>query len=379
MKVGFISFHSFANPGGVKSHILGLSKEFEKMGVENKIIVPRRNFFENYGKNVIILGTSIPINVAGTQGDLCFNFNPFAIKKVLEKEKFDVLHFHNFIIPSGWQILNKSKSLNILTFHANLDSLGKLIKTFYFSSRFFKELGEKIDGLIGVANLNLENFQESPKPKAVIPNGIDLNDFHPNYPKIKRFLDKKINILFVGRIEERKGLIYLLEAYNLLKPLYDDIRLIIVGDGILKQSCLDYTRANRLKDVHFEGAKNDLELKKYFSTCDIYCSPAIFGESFGIVLLEAMAMGKPVCGFANSGYQELLKNTKGEEFLALPKDSSGLAEKLEILIKSKSLRQEMGNWGLEHVKQYSWEKIAKQVLDFYKSCQKAKINIIDKK
>jgi phosphatidylinositol alpha-mannosyltransferase len=183
----------------------------------------------------------------------------------------------------------------------------------------------------------------------------------------------------VGRIEERKGLIYLLEAYNLLKPLYNDIRLIIVGDGILKQSCLDYTRANRLKDVHFEGAKNDLELKKYFSTCDIYCSPAIFGESFGIVLLEAMAMGKPVCGFANSGYQELLKNTKGEEFLALPKDSSGLAEKLEILIKSKSLRQEMGNWGLEHVKQCSWGKIAKQVLDFYKSCQKAKINIIDKK
>jgi phosphatidylinositol alpha-mannosyltransferase len=373
MKIGLISFHSFVNPGGVKSHILGLANEYKKIGVEYKIIVPRRSFFENYGKDVILLGTSIPVNVAGTQGDLVFNFNPFALKRILDREKFDVLHFHNFIIPSGWQILNKSNSTNILTFHANLDAMGKLMKTFYFSEKFFTELGEKMDGVIGVANLNLEPFKNSACSKAVIPNGINLNDFHPDYPKIKRFSDGKINILFVGRIEERKGLIYLLEAYNLLKPLYKDIRLIIVGDGHLKQTCLDYARANHLRDVHFEGVKNNQELKKYFSTADIYCSPAIFGESFGIVLLEAMAMGKPVCGFANSGYAELLSKTKAEQFLAEPKNSAELAQKLELLIKDEKLREEMGSWGLEHVQQYSWEKVAGRVLDFYKDCVKKRL------
>jgi phosphatidylinositol alpha-mannosyltransferase len=253
-----------------------------------------------------------------------------------------------------------------LTFTA----VGSFAKNFYFSEKFFTELGEKMDGIIGVADLNLKPFKNSDCQKAIIPNGINLNDFHPGYPKIKRFNDNKINILFVGRIEERKGLIYLLEAYNLLKPLYKDIRLIIVGDGHLKQNCLNYARSNHLRDVHFEGAKSNQELKKYFSTADIYCSPAIFGESFGIVLLEAMAMGKPICGFSNNGYKELLSKTKAEKFLAEPKNSAELAQKLELLIKDENLRKKMGEWGLEHVKQYSWEKVAKRVLKFYESCLK---------
>lgn len=378
MKIGFISFHSFVNPGGVKSHILGLSKEFDKLGIENKIIVPRRSFFENHGKNVIMLGTSIPLNAIGTQGEVVFNFNPFAINKILEKEKFDVLHFHNFIIPSGWQILNKSSCLNVLTFHANLDAIPVFKKLPYFTNLFINDLNKKMDGVIGVANLNLEPFENFTGPKTVIPNGIDLKNFNPNTPKIKRFADrKKINILYVGRIEERKGLIYLLEAYKLLKPNYPNTRLIIVGSGNLKQNCLTYARKNRLKDVHFEGSKSNEELKKYFATSDIYCSPAIFGESFGIVLLEAMAMGKPVCGFANAGYKELLADTKAEPFLAEPKNSPELAQKLELLIKDKNLRQEIGEWGLEHVKQYSWDKVAKQVLNFYETCRKAKADKSD--
>lgn len=373
MKVGLISFHSFANPGGVKSHILGLSKEFDKLGVENKIIVPRRTLFENYGKKIIILGASIPLKVAGTEGNICFNLNPFAIKKLMNREKFDVLHFHNFVVPSATQILKESQSLNILTFHANLEAMTLFNKIPNISKLFFEELNKKMDGIIGVAKLNLESFENYAGPKAVIPNGIDLNKFNPNTPKIKRFaVDNKIKILFVGRIEERKGLIYLLEAYKILKPKHPNIELIIVGEGGLKNNCLAFARENKLKDVHFEGSKNDTDLKKYFATADIYCSPAIFGESFGIVLLEGMAMGKPICGFANGGYQELLAGTKAEKFLAEPKNSAELAEILQRLIIDKNLRQEMGEWGLEHVKQYSWNKVAKRVLDFYQTCLQSK-------
>lgn len=373
MKVGFISFHSFASPGGVKSHILGLSNEFNKLGVENKIIVPRRKLSENYGKNTIILGTSIPLNIAGTQGNVCFNFNPFAIKKVLDREKFDILHFHNFIVPSAWQILEKSTSLNILTFHANLEAMSIFKKFPKLSGLFIDNLNKKMDGVIGVAKHNLDYFNEFQKPKITIPNGIDTKEFNPNLPKIKKFSeDKKIKILFVGRIEERKGLIYLLESYKILKPKYANIELIVVGDGILKQKCIDFVKENNLKDVHFEGAQVGISLKKYYATCDIYCSPAIFGESFGIVLLEGMACGKPVCGFANDGYKELLSNTKGAQFLAKPKDSAELAQKLEQFIKDKKLREEMSEWGLEYVKQYSWDKVARRVLNFYQICAEAK-------
>ena len=373
MKVGFISFHSFSNPGGVKSHILGLSKEFTKLGVENKIIVPRRSLFESHGKEVIIMGTSIPLNAIGTQGDLVFNFNPFAINKILEKEKFDVLHFHNFIIPSGWQILNKSKCLNILTFHANLDALPIFKSLPYFTKLFLDDLNKKMDGVIGVAKHNLEYFKDLQKPKIIIPNGIELSGFSPKLPKIQKFNNpNKIKILFVGRIEERKGLIYLLEAYQILTQKFHNLELMVVGDGLLKHKCLNFARENHLKNVHFLGSQTDQSLKRYYATCDIYCSPAIFGESFGIVLLEGMASGKPVCGFANEGYKELLSNTQGAQFLAEPKNSLELADKLEQLIINKTLRQEMGDWGLEHVKQYSWDIVAKRVLNFYQTCEQNK-------
>src|SRR3989344_5168993 len=103
MKVGLVSFHSFSQPGGVKRHIFGLYKEFKRRGIETKIIVPRRKKNENYGRDVILLGTSFPVNFSGSQADFCVNFNPLAIEEVLQKEKFDVLHFHNCGFPSSLQ------------------------------------------------------------------------------------------------------------------------------------------------------------------------------------------------------------------------------------------------------------------------------------
>ncbi len=373
MKVGLISFHTFTQPGGIKNHVLGLPKEFKRSGIESKIIIPRRSFFENYGKDVILLGTSFPLKFSGSQSDFDVNFNPLAIEKVLKREKFDVLHFHNFGFPSALQILEKSDSLNILTFHANLDS-STLFKTFPFLNFFLNEIVKwKIDGVIGVAKLILDTFKDFPNPKKVISNGIDLNEFNPNYPKFKKFSsDKKINILFVGRIEERKGLIYLLQAYKVLSGKFNNLRLIVVGEGNLKDDCKKYIKKSNLKEVHFEGECSGKKLALYYNTTDIFCSPAIFGESFGIVLLEAMACGKPLAGFSNRGYQQLLEGTKGERFLAEPKNFVQLAEKLEELIVSPDLRMEMGRWGLEEVQKYSWKKIVDEVLDFYELCRKEK-------
>lgn len=375
MKIGFVCFHSFVNPGGVKNHILGLSKEFEKRGIETKIIVPRRNLTEKYNKNVIILGMSFPVNIGGTQGDFCMNFNPFSIYRVLKREKFDVLHFHNIAIPSAWQILNwqkliKKDSVNILTFHANLDGLPFFRKMPYFTELFIKNLNKTMNGIIGVAKLNITPFKGFKGLTTVIPNGIDLSEFKGSLEPYSKFKDGKINILFLGRLEERKGLIYLLESFKVLQGEFKNLRLIIVGDGPLKKSSEDFVKYNNLKNVVFEGQKTGKIALRYFKTCDIFCSPAIFGESFGIVLLEAMASKKPVCGFSNLGYKELLKNTKGEEFLAEPRDYIGLADILKKLIKSEKLRKEMGDWGYEKAKEYSWEKIADQVLAFYKKNKK---------
>ena len=379
MKVGLISFHSFLHPGGVKRHILGLAEEFKRRGIKTKIIVPRRSPSENYGKDVILLGTSFPWPIGGTQADFCINFNPFAIGKILDSEKFDVLHFHNFGFPSAFQILEWSEALNIMTFHANLERVD-FVKNFPGILYVFNKIVQwRMDGIIGVAPLNLKVFKGYKGPTAVIPNGIDLNEFNPKVPKIKKYLDGKINILFLGRIEERKGLIYLLKAFKILSERYENLRLIILGEGPLKADCQRWTEKNKLGNVVFEKSIIQKEVPSYYRTADIYCSPAIYGESFGIVLIEAMASGVPVVAFANKGYKGVLEKTRGGRFLVKPRDYKTLAQKLETLIKSSKLRTEMGKWGIKEAQKYSWPKIADQVLVFYELCRKAKLDKSKKK
>lgn len=363
MKVCFATSHTFSQPGGVKNHILELSQEFKKRDIEVKIIVPRRNREENYGPEVILLGKSLPFYSGGSQGDICFTLNPKEIRKIMEKEKFDVVHFHNFVVPLAWQILNRSRSLNVLTFHSNTEALPFL----KFLLPPFSYFLNKLDGIIGVAPLTLDYFPHFKGRKTLIPNGINLKEFNPNNPVIEKYKDGKINLLFVGRIEERKGLIYLLRAFKIIREKHENVRLIVVGDGPLKKECRDYVLENKLEDVVFEGQKVGKETASYFNTCDIYISPAPFGESFGIVLLEAMASQKPAVGFANKGYYELLKGIEGEKLLVPPRDIDALAQKIESLIIDEDLRRKMGEWGLKHAEKYSWEKVADQILDFYKS------------
>ena len=374
-KIGIVSFHTFSQPGGVNKHIFGLFKEFKKRGIEVKIIVPRRKASEKYeNKDMILMGTSFPISFNGSQADFNINFNPVALEKTLKKERFDILHFHNFGFPSILQILlspSASDTLNILTFHANLIG-NPFVKKFPTLIPTINKICQwKINGVIGVAPLVLEYFQTFKGLKRIIPNGIDLEEFNPSVPEIKKFKDDKINILFVGRIEERKGLIYLLKAYKKLEKKHSNLRLIIIGEGPLKENCESYVKDNNLKNVVFEGqvTKNTAS---YYKTADIYVSPAIFGESFGIVLLEAMACGTPLVAFDNQGYKDLLKGTYSEKFLAKNKDYNDLANKIESLIKNPALREEASREGLGDVQKYSWKTIASEVLSFYKECKKKK-------
>jgi len=352
---------------------LDLSKNLRKKGHKTKIIVPRRKRSEHYGKDVILLGTSFPVDFSGTQADFDINFNPISIERVLKREKFDILHFHNFGVPSVLQILISpaaQETLNVLTFHSNMEG-SSFLKHFSSFLYFLNRICQwKIDGVIGVAPLILNYFKPYKGPKIVIPNGIDLEKFNTSVLKIKRYSDNKINLLFVGRIEERKGLIYLLRAFKILNKKFSNLRLIVVGDGPLENECKDYVKENKLKEVVFEGRVLGDKIAPYYRTADIFISPALYRESFGLVLLEAMACGAPVVAFANQGYKELLKNKSSARFLTKPRDYKGLAKKIELLVKSSKLREKVSKKGVKEVKQYSWESVTAKILDFYKVCRK---------
>jgi len=371
MKIGLVCPYPFDTPGGVREHVLGLYREFAKRGHKVKIIFPGSFRKQKKKRDIIFLGISfkIPSNKDHASITFCHNLDQ-RIQKILEKEKFDIIHFHEFYNPfSSLQILQHSTSINIATFHACSEAspLAKTAKS--ISRTYLKKTAQKIHGAIAVSTVARKYAIFPNKRKIIIiPNGVDLTRFNTRVSPLRKFADKKINILFVGRLTKRKGLIYLLRAFRILKKKYPNIRLIVVGDGDQKGKARQFVRHNKVKDVFFVGAISDKLLPFYYASADIFCSPATEAESFGIVLLEAMATGLPVVAFANTGYKQVLKGF-GERGLVPSKNVKSLAGKIESLIEGKELRKDLAAWGQKEVKKYSWKKVSSRVLAFYKITQ----------
>ena len=192
---------------------------------------------------------------------------------------------------------------------------------------------------------------------------MDTKHFSPEVAPIEELRDGKLNILFVGRPEKRKGLSHLLKAYKRVKEVVPETRLIIVGPGT-REKYEGKVSKNGLKDVVFAGYTTYDELPRYYKTADIYCSPATGYESFGIVLLEGMALGKPVVASNIDGYASVLSDGV-EGLLVPPKDEKSLAQALIKLLRDETLRQKMGANGLVKAKEYDWDNIVRRLLDYY--------------
>jgi phosphatidylinositol alpha-mannosyltransferase len=182
---------------------------------------------------------------------------------------------------------------------------------------------------------------------------------------ISQFIDDKLNILFVGRMEKRKGLNYLLKAYHQVKEEIPNCRLIVVGPGTRLRHKYEKTVAREgIKDVFFIGKVSHDDLPRYYQTADVFCAPATSQESFGIILLEAMALGKPIIASNIEGYASVL--TQGKEgLLTPPRDAKGIAKALMTLLTDQTMRRQMGEKGRVTAAKYDWQYVAQRVCDYY--------------
>ncbi len=365
MKIALVSPYDFTWPGGVTAHISQLAHQFTLQGHQVKILAPHspsRDFPED--SDVVPLGRSVPIPSAGSIARLSFSvWLRSKIKDTLSKESFDIVHLHEPLMPVlPLMVLQYSNSLNVGTFHAvfgrfrNYGWSHRILKRYWF---------KRLNGLIAVspaAHGYVSRF--FPGDYQIIPNGIDIDYFTHPRPAIPGLDDGKLNILFVGRLEKRKGLRYLLEAYGRLKWDFPNIRLLVAGPGNLDKDCYRVLSERNLKDVVFLGNVPYHDLPRYYQSAHIYCAPATGRESFGIVLLEAMASGKPVVASRIEGYSAVVKH--GDQGLLVPpKDSTSLADAIALLIRNSDLRYQLAARGRQTVEQYRWEKVAQRVMDFY--------------
>jgi phosphatidylinositol alpha-mannosyltransferase len=366
MKVALVSPYDFTWPGGVTAHITQLSHQLQVMGHQVKVLAPfSPSRAQDLDSNFVPMGRSVPIPSGGSLARISFSaWHYKKVRDLLECENFDIVHIHEPMAPYlPLAVLQCSRSVNIGTFHAFHGSG----RWYVWSSAFLRHWFDRLDGCIAVSRAAKKHVVRFfPREYEIIPNGIDLSLFNETAQPLPEFQDGKLNILFVGRMEKRKGLRYLLEAYGQLKWEFPNIRLIVVGPGDPDKNCFRVMAERSLKDVVMVGPVRYSELPRYYQSADIFCSPATGKESFGIVLLEAMALGKPIVATQIEGFADIL--TEGHQaLLARPKDSASLAGALSSMIKDAGLRAEMGRRGLEEVQKYSWEKVARRVVEYYQS------------
>jgi phosphatidylinositol alpha-mannosyltransferase len=371
MKVGLVSPYDFSSPGGVTDHVRNLSRQLQEFGHTTRIFAPSsRKDVEQDDGDFHRIGSPIAIPVNDSVARITLSFHlANHVAGIVEREAFDVLHFHEPLMPAlPMTMLRMSTTANVGTFHA----FAKSNVGYYYGRRLLQPNLERLHRGIAVSeparaffNRYFPNY-----PLRVIPNGIDTDAYQPGLSPIRHLRDENVNVLFVGRLEKRKGLGDLLRGYEAMRTRVERSRLIIVGDGPLRGRVESFVARHRLPAVVMAGYVPNSVLPRYYSTADIFCAPATGGESFGIVLLEAMASGLPVVATEVPGYMSVLEPGK-DSLTVRPKSWAELGAALVILARDPELRRRLAAAGYEKAQRYSWPTVAKQIVEVYEEACRA--------
>ena len=362
MKIGLVSPYVYPLPGGVTQHVRYLYENLRLRGHTVRILTSSHGLQRTSEGDVIRLGKGFSMPANGSVGTVTVSPRFVSqVRDLLEREQFDVLHFHEPFVPFlSLVILRESRSVNIGTFHA----YGGWSPAYEFGSRAMKSYAERLHGRIAVsaaARHFIDRF--FPGDYKVIPNGVDLDRFRRAVP-LSRWQDGTRNILFVGRFESRKGLLDLLRAYRVLRKTGCPCRLLVVGGGPQEREARRYVMTRRLGGVEFLGRVSDEERDALFKTADVYVSPATGRESFGIVLLEAMAAGTAIVCSDIHGYKGVVRRDR-DALLVPPREPKALAGAIGRLVADDALRAAMVASGRQRAQEFSWERVTGKVEDYY--------------
>lgn len=351
--------------GGVPEVVLALREGIVARGHEAYIITPQPRGFKKdtpVPEGVILVGGGRTMVTFHTAGQVSASVNTDKLQKMLDEQQFDIIHFHEPWVPVlSRQILTRSAAINIATFHAALPdhlmtrTIEKVVTPYTRSILSYLDVMTAVSPAATsyVRSLSSRNIH-------IIANGIDLT----KYKKANNFAPKNKTIFYVGRLEKRKGLKYLLEAFALLQKVHPEFNLVIAGNGPDKEKLQSFVKDNKIENVEFLGYIEDEVKFKYLQESAIFCSPALYGESFGIVLLEAMASGCTVVAGNNSGYEGVMRGT-GQVSLVNPKDTVEFARRLATLGLDEPLRKTWQTWADAEVAKYDYNRIIDQYMTLY--------------
>jgi len=364
LKIAMYVSSNASQAGGDKEHILNLSTYLNDKGHKVDIYGPINNIYPF--KNYFPITESIFLPLPG-KNNVAANIPLRESKEIIHKinlRKYDIVHIHDPQTPFfTYELMKEIKGIKIATFHNAWDNnsvlnifnpiLPLLEETFY---KYYQ-------GAIFVSKLVEKRWFHLCKNR---PNKIIYSGVGKNFKPVKKNkINKTINLLFLGRLAQRKNPIFLIKLFKKTVKIIPNLFLTFVGKGKLEKDLKLYIKQNNLrKNVFLKGEIfGDKRIKEY-QKADIFCAPYV-DEAFGLTIIEAMACGVPIIGFNYEALKEILKNYPNHKYLVESKNQNKFMDAIIDLANNKEEREKLGKWCIRESKKFSWNTATKETEDFY--------------
>jgi phosphatidylinositol alpha-mannosyltransferase len=364
MRIGMVCPYSFDVPGGVQSHVLQLAEVMRARGQDVSVLAPtspgRHVSLPEY---VVSAGRALPIPYNGSVARVQVSPSVHGkVRRWLAEGDFDVLHLHEPNAPSvSMWALRIAEGPIVATFHT---STTKSL-TLSVVQGLLRPMQEKIVGRIAVSDLARRWQMEALGSDAVeIPNGVGVASIR-SAPLLDGYPRPAKTVLFLGRYDEpRKGMAVLIDALPSLVERFPGLQVLIVGRG--DEGELRDKVGGLAGHLRFLGLVDDAAKASAMRSADVYCAPHLGGESFGIVLVEAMAAGTPVVASDLHAFRQVLRDGEAGRLVKVD-DSAALAEGLIAVLEDKSLATRYAEAGSAAVQRYDWSVVANQIMRVYET------------
>jgi phosphatidylinositol alpha-mannosyltransferase len=377
VKICLVSPYDYTHPGGVSEHVRHLADHLRARDHRVTVMAPSSEVDDdNDIAGYVRIGRSVPVPGNGSVARVALSFHLVRrVRQLLDAEGFDVLHYHEPLVPAlPITALRFHRGANVGTFHAyQRRNLG-----YYYGRPFLAHYFKRLHSCIAVS-APARDFvcRYFAGDYHIVPNGIEGSRFRTGLEPLSELRSPgKATVLFVGRLEQRKGLPTLLDAYAEVRRRRRDVRLVVVGDGGMRWGYERYVESEGIPDVAFLGHVDAALLPRCYASADIFCSPALGGESFGIVLLEAMSTGVPVLASDIPGFRQVISS--GRDGMLLPRDDSeAWARAILDLLGDRGRARRMAEQGLVTAGRYDWGRIVDDVLEVYSEARaRARLHMV---
>ncbi|MEU3688664.1 glycosyltransferase family 4 protein [Streptomyces narbonensis] len=361
MRIGIVCPYSWDVPGGVQFHIRDLAEHLIRLGHEVSVLAPADEDTP-LPPYVVSAGRAVPVPYNGSVARLNFGFLSAArVRRWLHDGTFDVVHIHEPTSPSlGLLTCWAAQGPIVATFHTSNPRSRAMIAAY----PILQPALEKISARIAVSEYARRTLVEHLGGDAVlIPNGVDVDFFARAEPK-KEWQGETLG--FIGRIDEpRKGLPVLMRALPRILTERPGARLLVAGRGDEEEAVASLPAEMRSR-VEFLGMVSDEDKARLLRSVDVYVAPNTGGESFGIILVEAMSAGAPVLAADLDAFAQVLDQGGAGELFA-NEDADALADAAIRLLGDETRRAELSARGSSHVRRFDWSTVGADILAVYET------------